>query len=90
MPSNAKISESFNALVPTNGTKTYLDRFMDLAVYLNESMKDSPGKEDLLDDLEVMMTRVYTLEGAESEGETSDTNSSTEEVPSDSERPSSS
>lgn len=63
--SNEELASGFRALVSEDRTKTYLDRFIDLAVYINESTKESSEKEDLLDDLQVMMTRTYGLEETE-------------------------
>lgn len=58
---NQEIADRFTALVPEGAPKDFYDRYLDLAIYVNETSLDGVEKDSAITDLEDALETAYTL-----------------------------
>lgn len=56
---NQEIADRFTALIPEGASKDFYDRFLDLAIYVNETTLDDSNRAEALLSLETALEDAY-------------------------------
>lgn len=59
---NQEIADAFAEHIPENAPKDFYDRYLDVAIYVNETTKPGPFTDSAINSLEDALEIAYTTE----------------------------